>query len=81
MDPTTTGILLEYLPAASIPVIVVLGFFLNYFMKKYDKSEDEKSQLAKDVIKLTVLFENQDNHAKVVEMFEKLNDKINELHR
>jgi hypothetical protein len=81
MDSTTTGVLLDYLPAASIPVIVVLSFFLNYFMKKYDKCEEEKSQLAKDVIKLTVLFENHSKYDSIAEMIEKLNNKINELHR
>lgn len=48
------------------PVVVVLGFAVRWLSIRYEKSEDEKMQLAKekmdlaqDVIKLTVAYENK----------------------
>jgi hypothetical protein len=80
MDATINAVL-EVIPAVAIPVVALLWYFMQYFKNKYEKSEEEKSELAKDVIKLTMLFENQDKHAKILEMFEKLNQKINESHK
>jgi len=48
------------------PVVVVLGFVVRWLAIKYEKSEDkkmelaqEKMDLAQDVIKLTVAYENK----------------------
>jgi hypothetical protein len=43
------------------PTIVLLGFALYWMAKRYTKSEDEKSKLAQDVIKITVLWETKYN--------------------
>ena len=40
-------------------IAVVLGLVIYWLKGRYEKSEDEKSDLAKEVIKLTVLWEQK----------------------
>lgn len=39
--------------------VTVLGIIIYVLYKRYDKSEEEKNQLSKDVIKLTTLYETK----------------------
>lgn len=41
------------------PVFVVMGVVIWWLVKRYEKAEDEKTELAKNVIKLTVAYENK----------------------
>lgn len=50
--------LLAYLLQQS-PVIVVMGMVIYWLKGRYEKSEDEKTELAKNVIKLTVAYETK----------------------
>jgi len=39
--------------------VTILGIIIYILYKRYDKAEEEKNQLAKDVIKLTTLYETK----------------------
>lgn len=39
------------------PVVIVMGVIIWWLAKRYEKSESDKSELAKEVIKLTVAYE------------------------
>ncbi|MEJ4088232.1 hypothetical protein [Galbibacter orientalis] len=41
------------------PVVVVMGIAIYYLAKKLTKAEDEKDTLAKDVIRLTAIWEER----------------------
>jgi hypothetical protein len=41
------------------PVIIVMGVVIYWLSNRYSKSEDQKNELAKNVIKLTVAYENK----------------------
>lgn len=41
------------------PVVVVMGVIIWYLAGKLNKAESEKDEMAKDVIKLTVLWEEK----------------------
>jgi hypothetical protein len=41
------------------PAIVVKGVWIYWLQKRYTDSENEKTELAKNVIKLTVAYENK----------------------
>ena len=59
------------------PVIVVMGVVIWWLADKFNTSEKNKDDLAKDVIKLTTLWEEKSS--KVDDKNEKDNDKILEL--
>jgi translation initiation factor 2B subunit (eIF-2B alpha/beta/delta family) len=68
------------------PVIVVMGVVIYWLAKRLTKAENDKDELAKDVIKLTTLWEEKNdkieerNH-KLNEKNEKVNEQILELLR
>lgn len=41
------------------PVVVVMGVVVYWLAKRYEKAEQDKSDLAKEVIKLTVAYETK----------------------
>jgi hypothetical protein len=53
-DPTIVSWLVQ-----QAPVVVVMGVIIWYLAKKLNKAESEKDEMAKDVIKLTVLWEEK----------------------
>jgi len=55
------------------PVVVILGVVIWWLQKRYTKAIDDKDSLAKDVIKLTTLWEEKSD--KLEERSEKLGDK------
>jgi hypothetical protein len=55
------------------PVVVVMGAAIWWLAKKLTKAEDDKDELAKDVIKLTALW--QEKSDKIDQKSEKNNDK------
>jgi len=55
-DPAITNWLVQ-----QAPVVVVMGVIIFYLAKKLDKAETEKDEMAKDVIKLTVLWEEKND--------------------
>ena len=66
------------------PVVVVMGAAIFWLAKKLNKAEVDKDDLAKDVIKLTTLWEEKSDkieelNVKQRERDEKVNDKILEL--
>lgn len=56
------------------PVVVVMGVIIWYLAKKLNKAETDKDEMAKDVIKLTVLWEEKGD--KLLSNNSKQNDKI-----
>ncbi|MDG3581765.1 hypothetical protein [Galbibacter pacificus] len=46
------------------PVVVVMGVAIYYLAKKLTKAEDDKDTLAKDVIRLTAIWEERLNDSK-----------------
>ena len=54
MDTNITGWLVQ-----QAPVIVVMGVVVWWLAKRYEKAENDKSELAKEVIKLTVAYETK----------------------
>ncbi len=66
------------------PVVIVMGAAIYWLAKKLNKSHKDKDELAKDVIKLTSLWEEksdkiEDRNDKQRERDEHVNDKILEL--
>ena len=53
-DPTLLNWLVQ-----QAPVVVVMGVIIYYLAKKLTKAEAEKDEMAKNVIKLTVLWEEK----------------------
>lgn len=41
------------------PVIIIMGIVIYWLAKRYERSENDKSELAKEVIKLTVAYETK----------------------
>jgi hypothetical protein len=66
-----TGLLTWLLEQA--PVVVILGVVIWWLQKKYTKAIDDKDSLAKEVIKLTTLWEEKSD--KLEERSEKMGDK------
>tara|TARA_R110000772_G_scaffold145504_1_gene255443 strand:+ start:7731 stop:7982 length:252 start_codon:yes stop_codon:yes gene_type:complete len=46
-------------------VFGIMGVIIFWLSKRYEKSEEEKSELAKEVIKLTVAYENKIDNDKL----------------
>lgn len=61
------------------PVIVLMGVIIWYLAKKLDKSEHDKDDLAKDVIKVATLWEEKND--KMDDISEKHREQILELLR
>jgi intracellular sulfur oxidation DsrE/DsrF family protein len=68
------------------PVVVVMGAAIYWLAKKLNKAETEKDEMAKDVIKLTALWEEKSDkldakNEKINEKNTKVNEQILELLR
>lgn len=68
------------------PVVVVMGAAIYWLAKKLTKAENDKDELAKDVIKLTALWEEKSDkieakNEKLGERASLVNDQILELLR
>lgn len=59
------------------PVVIVMGAAIYWLAKKLTKAEDEKDELAKDVIKLTTLWEEKSD--KLDSKNEKLDERTNKI--
>lgn len=57
MDIQTTGIM-DWLISQGASV-TIMGIIIWWLVKKYEKVDNEKSELAKDIIKLTTLYETK----------------------
>lgn len=80
-DPTMVSWLVQ-----QAPVVVVMGAAIWWLAKKLNKAEDDKDEMAKDVIKLTALWEEKSDKIdakseKVNEHNAKVNEQILELLR
>jgi hypothetical protein len=61
------------------PVVVVMGAAIYWLAKKLNKAESDKDGLAKDVIKLTTLWEEKSGKIEEKnEKSEEKNDKVSE---
>jgi heme/copper-type cytochrome/quinol oxidase subunit 2 len=69
-DPTIVNWLVQ-----QAPVVVVMGVIIWYLAKKLNKAESDKDEMAKDVIKLTVLWEEKSD--KLDDKATKQNEKSN----
>tara|TARA_R110000796_G_scaffold58413_5_gene134898 strand:- start:5790 stop:6083 length:294 start_codon:yes stop_codon:yes gene_type:complete len=58
LSPSLTPDLLTWL-IQQAPVVVVMGLAIYWLTKKLNKAESDKDELAKDVIKLTTLWEEK----------------------
>ena len=67
-----TGLLTWLLEQA--PVVVILGVVIWWLQKRYTKAIEHKDSLAKDVIKLTTLWEEKND--KLEERSEKISEQI-----
>lgn len=68
------------------PVVVVMGAAIWWLAKKLNKAESDKDELAKEVIKLTALWEEKSDkidakNEKNEEKYEKVTEQILELLR
>jgi len=68
------------------PVVVVMGAAIYWLQKKLNKAENDKDELAKDVIKLTTLWEEKsdridEKNEKSDERNVKYNEQVLELLR
>tara|TARA_R110000796_G_scaffold11198_5_gene37389 strand:+ start:15383 stop:15664 length:282 start_codon:yes stop_codon:yes gene_type:complete len=77
LEATTSGLLTWLVEQA--PVVVVLGVVIYWLQKKLNKAEIDKDSLAKDVIKLTTLWEEKSD--KMENRNEKTNNQILDLLR
>lgn len=59
------------------PVIIVMGVIIWWLTKRLEKAEEEKDSLAKDVIKLTTLWEEKSDQLN--KHGEKLSEQVLEL--
>jgi len=61
------------------PVVVVMGAAIYWLSKKLNKAEGDKDEMAKDVIKLTALWEEKSDKLDVKnEKMDERNIKVNE---
>jgi|TARA_R110000796_G_scaffold742_1_gene2757 hypothetical protein len=61
------------------PVVVVMGAAIFWLAKKLNKAEGDKDELAKDVIKLTTLWEEKSDKLDTrSEKLDERNTKVNE---
>lgn len=68
------------------PVVVVMGAAIYWLAKKLNKAENDKDEMAKEVIKLTALWEEKNDkvdakNEKNDEKYEKVTEQILELLR
>jgi hypothetical protein len=74
----TTPNLLGWL-VQQAPVVVVMGAAIFWLAKKLNKAEGDKDELAKDVIKLTTLWEEKSDKLDTrSEKLDERNTKVNE---
>lgn len=83
--PMENVTLIELL-VGQLPIVAILGWFLRYFVIRYEESEKEKSQLAQDVVKLTLLFEVHgkdatENSREFRELLKEINRKLDDFHK
>jgi len=68
------------------PIVVIMGVIIYWLAKKLNKCESDKDELAKDVIKLTTLWEEKSDkieakNEKSEEKYAKVTEQILELLR
>lgn len=49
------------------PIVIILSVIIWWLAKRLEKAENDKSDLAKDVIKLTVAYENKLDNDKIAD--------------